>query len=45
MQAVHALHDVTIARLVLILLVTGVRVFYFVLVLVFRVGLEKETEV
>ena len=41
-QAVHALHDVTVAGLVLGLLVAGVRVLHFVRELVFGVGLWKK---
>ena len=39
-QAVHALNVLTVAGLVLVLVVAGVRVFNLVLVFVFRVGLE-----
>ena len=38
-QAVHALHDVTITRLVLRFLVTGVRVLYLVRELILGVRL------
>lgn len=41
MQAVHALHFVSITVLVLVLVVTGVRVFHLVLELVLSRALEK----
>lgn len=43
-KTVHALHDVTITDLVLELVVSGVRVLNFVLILIFRVGLNSKSE-
>lgn len=40
MQAVHALHDITIAALMLVLVVTSVVILHFVLKLVFRMTLK-----
>lgn len=39
MQAVDALDDITVAGLMLIFVVTGVRILHFVFVLVFGVSL------
>lgn len=43
-KTVHALHDVAITDLVLELVVSGVRVLNFVLILIFRVGLNSKSE-
>lgn len=40
LNTVHSLHNVTITELMLELVVTGVRVFHFVLILVLRIRLE-----